>query len=154
LKTFIALTAFLLIGSAVFCQDADSKWVSIKNQPVFVNTVAKDFGFIRQNEKTVFKFKLKNGGNQPLLIWHVSTSCGCTLPTWTEKPIKKGKEGIVKIKYDSSEIGEFNKSAFVYTNFADKPIKLTITGTVIDSKSNTQITKRNTNFNSNIPIKH
>ncbi len=138
----------------MFCQDANSTWVSVKHQPVLVNTTEKDLGFVMQNEKTVFKFKLKNVGNRSLKIWHVSTSCGCTTPKWTGKPIKNGKQGVVKIKFDSSEIGEFNKSVFVYTNFADKPIELTITGTVINSKSDQKITKRNTNFNSNIPINH
>ena len=141
----------LLFSSVVFAQDEDSQYVLIESQSIMVNTIVKDFGIIYQNEKTTFKFRLKNLNEEPLVIWHVTTSCGCTSPSWTEKPVNEGLEAIVKIKYDSSEIGEFNKSIFVYTKFTDKPIKLSITGTVVKSKSNIEITKRNTNFNSQIP---
>ena len=141
----------IFVSSVLFAQDDDSQYVLIESHSLMVNTIVKDFGIIKQNDKTTFKFRLRNLNEEPLVIWHVTTSCGCTSPSWTEKPVREGLEAIVKVKYDSPEIGKFNESIFVYTKFVDKPIKLTIKGIVVKSKSDIEITKRNTNFNSQIP---
>ena len=154
LKTIKTLILFLFLASNVFSQKADTMWVEIHNQPLIANTIKKDFGVINVDDKAVFKFKLKNLNDKPLVIWHVSSSCGCTVPTWTEKPIKKDKQAIVKVKYDSSKTGVFEKSVFVYTNFHDKPIKLSIKGVVVKRKSDQNITKQSINFKGNMPQSH
>jgi len=141
----------LLLASNVFSQKADTVWVEVNNQPLIANTVKKDFGVINVDEKAVFKFKLQNLNDEPLVIWHVSSSCECTVPSWTKKPVKKDKEAIVKLKYDSSKAGVFEKSAFVYTNFNDKPIKLSIKGVVVKRKSDQNIIKQSIHFNGNMP---
>lgn len=145
------IAGLILLSSVLFSQENDSQYVLIESQNIMVNTIIKDFGIIKQNDKNTFKFRLRNLNEEPLVIWHVTTSCGCTSPSWTEKPVEKGSDAIVKIKYDSSEIGEFNKSIYVYTKFADKPIKLTISGNVVKNKLDVEITKRSTNFSGQIP---
>lgn len=131
MKYLITIVFFIKFGVVVKAQHVDSVWVSENDKKLQINTVVKNFGDIEQFEKTIYKFKLTNLNTEPLVIWHVTTSCGCTSPQWTEKPVKKNESAIVKIKYDSSKAGAFNKSIFVYTNFDDKPIKLTIKGNVI-----------------------
>jgi hypothetical protein len=124
---------FLLLNSVFFASGQDSLMhnpMNENNLPVTINTLKKDFGTLEQNSKAVYTFEITNLDEKPLVIWHVTTSCGCTSPTWTEKPIEKGKVGSVKVKYDTSQTGRFEKSVFVYTNFNDRPIKLTIEGTV------------------------
>ena len=141
----------MFIASTAVSQKADTSWVVINNHFLSVNTVKKDFGVINVDDKAVFKFKLQNINDEPLVIWHVSSSCGCTVPTWTKKPIKKDKQAIVKLKYDSSKTGAFEKSVFVYTNFNDKPLKLSVKGVVVKRKSDQNIIKQSIHFNGNMP---
>lgn len=132
-------------------QEMDTLLVSDSNKHIAVNSIEKDFGLVIQNEKATFKFELKNLESSPLVIWHVTASCGCTSPSWTEKPVNNGESAIVKVKYDSSELGAFNKAVLVYTNFDEKPIKLTVKGNVVSRKSETTISKRSSSFDSKIP---
>jgi len=141
----------LFLSIKLFAQKIETN-VLIKEQNIIVNTVHKDFGVLYKGDKAEFKFKLKNNNDTSLVIWHVTSSCGCTSPYWTDKPIKKHKKAIIKVVYNTFNIGEFNKSIFVYTRFADKPIKLTISGNVINEKKEIEITKKEINFNSNIPL--
>jgi hypothetical protein len=154
----IVLSIFLEMSSlgAVFGQDT-----LVLNQanedklPVAINTLRKDFGVIEQRSKAVYTFEITNQDEKPLVIWHVTTSCGCTSPTWTDKPVKKGEVGTVKVKYDTSQTGKFEKSVLVYTNFSDRPIKLIIEGTVTGtpikrSKAKSGYTKSEVHIDSNI----
>ncbi|MFA6402810.1 MAG: DUF1573 domain-containing protein [Salinivirgaceae bacterium] len=154
----IALSIFLEMSSlgAAFGQDTlVLNQVSENNLPVTINTLRKDFGVIKQKSKAVYTFEITNQDEKPMVIWHVTTSCGCTSPTWTDKPVKKGEVGMVKVKYDTSQTGKFEKSVFVYTNFSDRPIKLIIEGTVTDtpiknSKVKSGYTKNEVHIDSNI----
>jgi len=148
LKIYYGSILFLLLTSAAFCQEVDTLWVSNSNKKVAINTMIKDFGIVNQGDKATFKFELINLDSVPLVVWHVTASCGCTSPAWSDKPVKKGNTAAVKVKYDSSEIGVFNKSVMVYTNFDDKPIKLYIRGTVVKPKSDAGISKRTSSFKS------
>lgn len=113
-----------------FAQDKPESWPKVEGQPLKVNELVHKFGHIRLNARAEFKFVLENDASDVLVIKHVTTSCGCTSPSWDKKPVKPGKKATVKVKYDSSNPGVFTKSVFVYTNFADKPITLQIMGEV------------------------
>ena len=91
-----------------------------------------DFGTIKEDEgKVEHKFTFTNTGNAPLIINNVRSSCGCTAPTWTQKPIMPGKTGFVSAVFDpSNRPGSFNKSVFVETNANQGRTVLRITGEV------------------------
>lgn len=127
---FIAFILAYFIAFSGWAQINDSAWVKLEGLPVKVNTVNYTFGNLEQSEKAKFEFKLLNLDSEVLVIKHVTTSCNCTSPSFTKKPIKQGKKASVKITYDSANIGAFNKSVFVYTNKQEKPIKLSISGMV------------------------
>ncbi len=151
MKFYNLAILLLLLTLSTFGQELDTIWVSNNNQKLSVNTINKDLGLINQGDKTTFKFVLKNLDEKPLLVWHVSSSCGCTVPSWTKKPVKHEEEAVVKVKYDAAEIGVFTKSVFVYSNFDDKPIKLTIKGTVVNPKSHADVSTRKPAFNGSLP---
>lgn len=92
-----------------------------------------DFGSIKEADgkvETVFEFK--NLGEQPLMIKNVSSSCGCTTPTYSREPILPGKSGQIKAVFDPrNRPGKFVKHITVYTNADNKPITLTLNGSVI-----------------------
>ncbi|MDR2917595.1 MAG: DUF1573 domain-containing protein [Tannerella sp.] len=133
---------------SVYCENADPVQLTIKGNvekksddnvktPVFspVET-SHNFGSIGENDGYAEHFfKFKNTGNAPLSITRVQASCGCTKPEWTQTPVEPGQEGVIIITFNpKGRIGNFNKSATVYTNEEGgyKRHKLTITGIVTE----------------------
>ena len=61
-----------------------------------------DFGKIIEGETVSYSFKFKNTGKSDLIIADVSTSCGCTVPSYPKTPVKPGQEGVVKVAFNSA----------------------------------------------------
>ncbi|MFO7826986.1 MAG: DUF1573 domain-containing protein [Bacteroidales bacterium] len=77
-----------------------------------------DFGKIKEDGGAVeYSFTFTNTGSEPLVITNVRTTCGCTSPTWTQKPVMPGEKGFVKAAFDPrNRPGNFNKSIIITTN--------------------------------------
>jgi len=60
-----------------------------------------DFGQIKQGEIVQHDFKLKNTGKSPLIISNATATCGCTVPEVPKEPILPGKEGVIKVVFNS-----------------------------------------------------
>lgn len=80
-------------------------------------------------------FKVKNAGNQPLVIERVEPDCGCTAAEWTRGAIAPGKEGYITVLYDAEMLGHFDKSVEVRTNADKEPVYLRFSGDVVREKS-------------------
>ena len=91
-----------------------------------------DFGDIKEADGDAsHTFTLLNNGELPLVISRVVTSCGCTLPEWTNEPIAPGKTGTVKVIYDvTGRPGPFTRTISVYSNGKTGNYVLTIKGDV------------------------
>ncbi len=91
-----------------------------------------DFGTIKEEIGAVTtRFEFKNTGDTPLIIQRVSSSCGCTTPSYSREPILPGSEGTVAAQYSTvSRPGAFSKTIRVYTNVPDTVYVLTIKGNV------------------------
>lgn len=90
-----------------------------------------DYGTIDQDSEPYRIFKVKNVGNEPLLITNARGSCGCTVPErsdWTP-PIAPGETRDLRVRYDTHRIGQFRKRVTLTTN-AGEPTILTIKGVV------------------------
>ena len=61
-----------------------------------------NFGTIKQGEKVHYDFKFKNTGKTPLIVSNATASCGCTVPETPKDPIAPGKEGVIKVVFDST----------------------------------------------------
>ena len=83
---------------------------------VHFNDLDYNFASISYMENAEHNFEFINTGGYPLVIYDVKTSCGCTVPEWTKKPIKPGGTGEIKIKYDADFPGVFHKTIKVYYN--------------------------------------
>ena len=90
----------------------------------------KNFGNIPLNEKREHIFKLVNTGNKPLVIYDVTTSCGCTKAEYSREPVRPGDTLDLKVVYHAEDKGRFRKSLTVYCNMDDSPLKLTVVGMV------------------------
>lgn len=63
--------------------------------------VEHDFGTIKEGDVVEHVFKFTNTGKAPLIIQNATGSCGCTVPTYSKKPIAPGETGEIVAKFDS-----------------------------------------------------
>ena len=91
-----------------------------------------DFGTIPKNSSTHAVFTVTNSGNRPLVIFHVSASCGCTNVDWERHPIEPEKTTAIRVEMNPDDVGYFNKTLEVYCNIQESSFKLTITGSAYD----------------------
>ena len=89
--------------------------ISTKVEPLSFDKTTYKFGNIEKGSPAVATFTVKNNASAPLVITHVSTSCGCTASAFPKEPILQGKSGEIKLTYDSKRVGYFKKSAQVKT---------------------------------------
>lgn len=61
-----------------------------------------DFGVITAGEKVAYVFNFTNTGTGSLVINSASTSCGCTVPEFSRKPLAPGQKGTLEVVFDSS----------------------------------------------------
>ena len=61
-----------------------------------------DFGKIIEGETVSYSFKFKNTGKSDLVIADVSTSCGCTVPSYPDTPVHPGDEDVIRIAFSSA----------------------------------------------------
>lgn len=135
-KRFFLAAAALSLFFATSASAQTDNWTKVEGCNVSVNEIQHDFGTKPLYTKTEFEFKIKNESTEVLVIKNITTSCGCTTPTYSKRPVKEGKTAIVKVAYDSARIGAFDKTIYVYTNFSTEPIELKIKGTMEEEKSN------------------
>lgn len=93
---------------------------------------AFDFGTILETDGRVsHTFTGVNRGDKPLVILDVVTTCGCTVPDFSKKPILPGEKTQVTVTYDpANRPGSFNKELWVYSSEKRKIATLTIRGSV------------------------
>jgi hypothetical protein len=76
-----------------------------------------DFGRIIEGETVSYSFKFTNTGKSDLLIAEVSTSCGCTVPSYPKTPIRPGESETIKVAFNSNgKRGYQNKNIVVVSN--------------------------------------
>lgn len=86
-----------------------------------------DFGTITDGDRVEHTFKFKNSGNANLVIADVNASCGCTIPSWTTKPIEPGEEGKIKVEFNSAgKSGQVSKDITILANTVPVKTKLRI----------------------------
>ena len=98
--------------------------------------VSHNFGsFSESNPIVSCLFKFKNTGKAPLVINQAIASCGCTVPTFTEKPIAPGDSGVVKVTYNGQGRypGRFKKVVTVMSNAKSRLVRLYIEGNMTEN---------------------
>ena len=117
---------FFLAGGCFACGITAVK----NNAEIKFEVTEIDFGELQFKSDAKASFSFTNPGSTPLTIQHVKTSCGCTVPHWPTKPIKPGKSGEIKINYDTSQPGMFQKTITVFFNGKNSPETLIIKGRI------------------------
>jgi hypothetical protein len=91
-----------------------------------------NFGKIEEGEKVACVFTFENKGDADLLISSATTSCGCTVPKYDDKPVQPGGKGTVEVVFDSSyRNGAQNKTIAIRSNAKRPVVILSIKAEVI-----------------------
>ena len=120
---------------AVVPDDATEDGLQVVEVVEFDKTV-HDFGDISVNDgPQTCTFTVKNVGKEPIAIYEVVTSCGCTDASWTREPLQPGKTGTISATY-KNEDGPvpFDKTLTVYIAGVSKPVILRLRGIVHEKK--------------------
>lgn len=101
-------------------------------QPVF-EPAEHDFGAIAESDGRVSHvFTGVNRGEHPAVILDVVTSCGCTVPEFSRKPVLPGDTTRIAVTFDPmNRPGAFAKELAVYSSERKKIATLTIRGEVV-----------------------
>lgn len=122
-KLLFVLFLLTVSGGLAMAQKADIKF----------DKTTHNFGTFSVKEpvqKCVFTFT--NVGDAPLIINQAVASCGCTVPTYTKKPVAPGQTGTISVSYNGKGAfpGHFKKTVTVRTNGKTEMIRLYIEGTM------------------------
>lgn len=119
MKRQIFIVTLILLLSAYSASAQKVKDAVIK----FTETI-HNYDTIQQGKEFVCYFYYKNTGNSPLVLHNVFSSCGCTTPEWSNKPLLPGKSDKIKIVYNASSEGSFQKTIVVKSNAKNEPQKV------------------------------
>ena len=118
--TKILIMAFLL----AFASAAQAQKISFE-------AVEVNYGDIVKGSDGQREFKFKNTGTAPLVIESAVPSCGCTVPDYPREPIMPGESRTIRVKYNTQNVGAFNKNITIKSNSIDNSqTTLTIRGNV------------------------
>lgn len=115
-----------ILAALALVQDGNIKW----------DKTLHDFGDVSVTDGPLTcTYTLTNTGQEPIAIFEVVTSCGCTNVVWTKEPIQPGKTGTVSATY-KNEDGPmpFDKTLTVYISGVKRPVILRLRGVVHGGK--------------------
>lgn len=95
-----------------------------------------DFGDVSVSDGPLTcTFTLTNTGKEPIAIFEVVSSCGCTDVLWTKEPIAPGKSGSISATYKNEDGAiPFDKTLTVYVSGVKRPVILRLRGVVHEKK--------------------
>jgi hypothetical protein len=115
-------------------KEAQSGTLNVKGgtAEITFNALEHNFGKITEGEKVACVFSFENTGSGDLVIASATTSCGCTVPEFDDKPIPPGGKGTMEVVFDSSgRSGIQTKTITVRSNAEKQVMILKITAEVI-----------------------
>ena len=130
--TFLALVLISVSACNTEKKGDSSNEANTGTAEITFNELEYNFGKITEGEKVACIFKYRNTGDGDLIINTATTSCGCTVPRFDNKPIKPGNEGSMEVVFDSSHReGVQTKTITVRSNARVKVVVLRIIAEVI-----------------------
>ena len=133
-RVIFLLGIMLFMAGAAKAQDAKTQ----SGPEIEFEEMVHDYGDVPYNGNGECEFRFTNTGDAPLLIQKPKSSCGCTIPSWPDKPILPGKSDVIKVTYRTNRTGNFNKTITVTSNtIKNSTVVLRITGRVLDQPTET-----------------
>lgn len=93
-----------------------------------------NFGKVNEGEKLGWYFKYKNVGDSELIITKSHASCGCTVPNYSKEPLPSGKEGFIRVVFDTSgRAGIQTKNITIESNAQNNVVILKIIAEIVSN---------------------
>ncbi len=93
------------------------------------DTAIHDFGDVLTSDGPLScQFNMKNVSGKPIVIYNVTTSCGCTDAEWSKEPIQPNETTSISVTYTNEDDFPFDKTITLYVSDVNKPILLKISG--------------------------
>ena len=147
-KVIYLLGIMLFMAGAAKAQDENVQ----TGAEIEFERVVHDYGDVPYNGNGECEFRFTNTGDAPLLIQKPKSSCGCTIPSWPDKPIFPGESEVIKVTYRTNRAGNFNKTITVTSNaIKNSTVVLHIKGRVLDQPTETLPEKTN-GFGNGAPV--
>jgi len=90
-----------------------------------------DFGKVKEGDTVMHEFKIKNTGDEPLMIYKAKGSCDCVAALFTTEPILPGNAESIKVYFKTiGRKGQQVKTINLNTNTDPSENMLTLTGLV------------------------
>ena len=120
------------IMAILLCSVLDTANLYAQNAALKFDSEKWNFGKIAEDGGNVeHTFTFTNTSSKPVVIIDVTTSCGCTTPSYSRKPIMSGQKGEIVVSIDPmNRPGHFSKVASVLTSASEQTINLSIEGTI------------------------
>ena len=115
-KLIIAFGLFLSTAFILDAQEVKPLTTSTNGPEISFTELVHDYGNVKLNGDGTCEFEFTNTGNEPLILSRPKSSCGCTVPTWPNQPILPGEKEKIKVTYNTSKAGAFNKTITVTSN--------------------------------------
>jgi hypothetical protein len=130
---FIIGLTFIVTGN-LLCQNSQSSANRQDDSKSYFSLERKtiEFGEIKMGTIKTVLLSFTNTGQKTLVLSDVYTTCGCTTTEWPKDPFLPGKSGVIKISYNPTETGPFNKTISIYTNAQNNVEVVQIEGIVVD----------------------
>ena len=132
----IASALFFASGDHVLVAAAETVEVVEVKDIISWDKTVHDFGDVSVKDGPLScTFTVTNNGTEPVTIFEVVSSCGCTDVKWSREKIQPGKSGTVSATY-KNEDGPmpFDKTLTVYISGVKKPVILRLRGVVHEKK--------------------
>lgn len=132
-KSIVVLSMLLMAVFGAKAQEKNPQESNPNAPEVKFEKIVHDYGTINKDANGDCEFKFTNLGKEPLILSNVTSSCGCTVPSWPKEPILPGKSNSIKVHYATNRVGVINKQVTVKSNAKNDPVVLSIKGTVLDT---------------------
>ncbi len=110
----------LAVGLAALVLAPDGGLSGATKARAVFRATAHDFGKVKQGEVLTHEFEFRNDGTDTLVVERVETTCGCTAALVSEKEIKPGKTGKIKVSMDThSYAGRMTRYVYLVSNDTD-----------------------------------
>lgn len=98
---------------------------------IVFNEYEHDFGKVSEGEKLSYTFSFSNKGTSDIILTSVSTTCGCTVPKYSTKPVAPGETGTVEVVFNTEGRSDRQtKTITVKSNAVTQVVLLKITADV------------------------
>ncbi|MEM7574592.1 MAG: DUF1573 domain-containing protein [Bacteroidota bacterium] len=89
------------------------------------------FGAVDQGAVIEHSFSFVNTGKVPLIITDARATCGCTVPSYPERPIAPGESGVIDVRFDTAnKEGQQNKPITLLANTYPNTTEIRLIGNV------------------------